>query len=106
MCSSDLYFQVINTQLSGRRLGDEDLNGGNIDGKGFIGKSGALIRQMAKVPMVIVDQTNATFDGCTFDKIEVTDRDYTVLVDVGTATEHTYSVDNLKLTFDARPDLK
>lgn len=100
------YFQVINTQLSGRRLGDEHPNGGNIDGKGFIGKSGSLIRQMAKVPMVIVDQTDATFDECTFDKIEVTDRDYTVLVDVGTATQHAYSVDNLKLTFDARPDLK
>lgn len=100
------YFQIINTQLSGRRLGDEHPNGGDIDGKGFIGKSGALIRQMAKVPMVIVDQTDATFDGCTFDKIEVTNRDYTVLVDVGTATEHAYSIDNLKLTFDARPDLK
>lgn len=100
------YFQIINTQLSGRRLGNEHPNGGDINGKGFIGKSGSLIRQMVKVPMVIVDQTNATFDGCTFDKIEVTDRDYTVLVDVGTATEHAYSVDNLKLTFDARPDLK
>lgn len=100
------YFQVINTQLSGRRLGYEYLNGGNITGKGFVGKSGSLIRQMAKVPMVIVDQTDATFDGCTFDKVEVTDRDYTVLVDVGTGNQDAYSVDNLKLTFDARPDLK
>lgn len=100
------YFQVINTQLSGRRLGDEDQNGGDINGKGFIGKSGSLIRQMAKAPTVIVDQTDATFDGCTFDKIEVTNRDYTVLVDVGTAAQHAYSVNNLKLTFDARPDLK
>lgn len=101
------YFQVINTQISGRRLGEEQPIASDINGKNFVGRDDSLIRQMAKVPKVTVDQSQAEFDGCTFEKVEVTDHNYTVLVDVGTGGGlHGYSAKNLKLTFDARPDLK
>lgn len=94
------YFQIVNVASSGVML--------MYNGIDYVIKNGSFVRQMVKVPVVTVDTSQAEFYSCNFNRVEVTNTDYKVLVNAepNIETVKRGAIINLNLTFDARPDLK
>lgn len=94
------YFQTVNIVTSGTIL----LYNNNI----HTIKSGFFVRPMVKVPIATVDTSQATFYNCSLNSVIATITEYAVLVNANfnNATIERGHIQNLKLTFDARPDLK
>lgn len=94
------YFQIVNVASSGVML--------IFNGNDYAIKKGSFVRQMAKVPIVTADTSQTAFFSCVFNCVKVTNTEYQVLVNAwpDNAIIKRAGINNLKLTFDARPNLK
>jgi len=94
------YFQIVNVASSGVML--------IFNGTDYAIKEGSFVRQMAKVPIVTADTSQTAFFSCVFNYVKVTNTEYQVLVNAqpDDLIIKRAAINNLKLTFDARPNLK